>query len=212
MLSQFVKMLNPAGSPAMGFLLGEVGHLSDLFDEKARAIFTDLLIEAFAKAGAAEHGPPQIFWKEDSETVAAFRHEVLVKELSPLTNIRKVDPWRVLERFEIWSEVALNNPCLACSLLLYNTHQPASDLRPFAVNQRIAMCKAILFDASSHVSSSDAAATAWAFATDGNLSLCHWSAALNEERQMKIMPFRQLQMRWGPRKKPGNDPCLRNKN
>ena len=206
MLSQFVKMLNPAGSPAMGFLLGEVGHLSDLFDEKARAIFTDLLIEAFAQAGAVEHGPPQIFWKEDSETVAAFRHEVLVKELSPLTNIRKVDPWRVLERFEIWSEDH------SCSLLLYNTHQPASDLRPFAVNQRIAMCKAILFDASSHVSSSDAAATAWAFAADGNLSLSHWSAALNEERQMKIMPFRQLQMRWGPRKKPGNDPCLRNKN
>ena len=199
-------MLNPAGSPAMGFLLGEVGHLSDLFDEKARAIFTDLLIEAFAKAGAAEHGPPQIFWKEDSETVAAFRHEVLVKELSPLTNIRKVDPWRVLERFEIWSEDH------SCSLLLYNTHQPASDLRPFAVNQRIAMCKAILFDASSHVSSSDAAATAWAFAGDGNLKLCHWGAALNEERQMKIMPFRQLQMRWGPKKKPGNDPCLRNKN
>ena len=56
-------------------MLCEVGNLSDLLLADDRAKFDELIQEAFEKAGATEHGAPQIFWS-GGETVAAFRAEV----------------------------------------------------------------------------------------------------------------------------------------
>ena len=50
----------------------EVGNLSELLDAHKHAEFNALSTEAFAKAGASEHGNPLIIWS-NGETVAAFR-------------------------------------------------------------------------------------------------------------------------------------------
>jgi hypothetical protein len=46
----------------VGLCLNEVGNLSDLFRKTDKELFDNLIQEAFQEAGAAEHGPAQIFW------------------------------------------------------------------------------------------------------------------------------------------------------
>ena len=56
-------------------LRNEVGNLSELLDAHQRDEFNALLTEAFAKAGASEHGNPLIIWI-NGETVADARAEI----------------------------------------------------------------------------------------------------------------------------------------
>ena len=91
-----------------------------------------VLEEAFEKAGAIEHGSPQFFWS-DGETMAAFRRELKVRYLTPLTKMPRVKDWRVVERFEVISAVE-HGPI---SMLIYNNHQPKSENRPFKSAQQI---------------------------------------------------------------------------
>ena len=79
----------------------------------------EVLVAAFKKAGVTEHGMPQFFWSE-GETMAAFRFEVQVLALEPLTRMKKVNDWRVVERFQVFGATGHGSR----SLLVYNTHQP----------------------------------------------------------------------------------------
>lgn len=143
LLEQFIKLLSPKSVcgalefKVVGLCLNEVGNLSDLLSREDQMLFENLLEEAFDKAGATEHGPPQIYWS--GETVAAWLHEQQVRQLPTLKKMPKVDAWRAVERFEVMHP--------AGSLLVYNNHQPSSSKRPFPPNMRINLCKAVLQDA-----------------------------------------------------------------
>ena len=97
---------------------------------------------AFADAGAAEHGPPQFFWS-DGETMAASEAGAKVHVMEPLTQMSRVVSWRTVERFKVTGATEHGGH----TLLIYNQHQPSSDLRPFKPAQKIHFCKAILEDA-----------------------------------------------------------------
>ena len=98
LLELFTKLLR---TPVLGLLLNEVGNMSDLLTEEGKEKLQEVLMNAFKQAGATEHGPPQFFWSE-GETMATFRAEVQVLALQPLTKMRRVDSWRVVERFELF--------------------------------------------------------------------------------------------------------------
>ena len=102
LLKQLVGLLTTQERPA-GLLLNEVGNLSEVLDAQQRDEFNALLTEAFAKAGASEHGNPRIIWSY-GETVAAFRAELAVTAMPPLTfNAEsRVGMWRVAERFQVF--------------------------------------------------------------------------------------------------------------
>ena len=136
-----------------------------------------VLEEAFEKVGATEQGPPQFFWSE-GETMAAFRCEVKVRYLKPLTRIN-----RVIERFEVFGAREHSSS----SMLIYNNHQPKSDNRPFKVNQQIDFCKAVLQDA---VQFCDATkrCVGYGFGGDANCAMPPWFTAFSEtpEHQRKF--------------------------
>ena len=69
--------------------------MDDLLDAKARESVEDVIIEAFRDASATEHGDPHFTWSTD-ETMAAFKAEVEVYALDPLTKMRRVAAWRVV--------------------------------------------------------------------------------------------------------------------
>ena len=117
----------------LGLLLNEVGNMSDLVTvEGGQERLEEVLVAAFEKAGATEHGLPQFLWSK-GETMAAFRSEVQVLQLEPLTRMKRVDPRRAVERFEVIGATE-HGPC---SLLIYNTHQPQSTNRPFKPTMQI---------------------------------------------------------------------------
>ena len=136
LLELFTELLR---TPVLGLLLNEVGNMSDLPTEEGKEKLQEVLMNAFKQAGATDHGPPQFFWSE-GETMATFRAEVHVLALEPLTKMKRVDPWRVVERFEVIGATE-HGPC---SLLIYNSHQPKSKARPFKPGQQLDFCKAIV--------------------------------------------------------------------
>ena len=131
----------------MGLLLNEVGNMDDLLSEESKRKLEDTLEEAFETVGAPGHGGPRFFWSE-GETMAAFRAGATVEPLQPLTMMRKVDPWRVVERF-LLTGATEHGPC---TMLIYNNHQLKSSKRPFNITQQIEFCKAVLKDAFFYVS------------------------------------------------------------
>ena len=75
---------------------------------------------------------------EACQSMAALRGSVEVECLRRLERMDKVDPWRTVERFAL-SGASEHGPC---TLLVFNQHQPQSDLRPFTSTQMINFCKA----------------------------------------------------------------------
>ena len=96
LLNLFTELLEQG---IQGLLLNEVGNMSDLITVRGKKRLELVLEEAFEKVGATEQGPPQFFWSE-GETMAAFRCEVKVRYLKPLTRIN-----RVIERFEVFGAI-----------------------------------------------------------------------------------------------------------
>ena len=90
------------GKKADGLFLCEVGNYYDLFSDTSVAKMNDLITEAFEKAGAIEHGPPQIFWS-DNETCAAFQHQIDVTYHGKKNGLvrHKEAAWRCVEQFLI---------------------------------------------------------------------------------------------------------------
>ena len=127
LVEQFMDLLLSDEKPA-GIFLNEVGNLSDLLEAHERNEFEFVLREAFGAADAMTHGPPQIYWS-NGETVAAFRAEVNVLELPTLEfdELSEIDTWRTVERFAVFGGPEHGSH----SMLIYNQHQPSSDLRPF---------------------------------------------------------------------------------
>jgi hypothetical protein len=181
----------------VGLCLNEVGNLSDLFRKTDKELFDNLIQEAFQDAGAAEHGPAQIFWG-DGETVAAWRHEQEVNKLSQLKKLPHVSTWRTLDRFEVTGATE-HGPA---SLLVYNNHQPASAVRKFPVPMRIRLCREVLKDAIRNHSNTPEN-IGFEFGGDANCNLTHWQAALVEESHYTLH-FNEAQMLWGKNQKPGD--------
>ena len=99
LLELFIQLLVAEERP-QGLLLCEVGNLSDLITPEGRSRLECVLRLAFQHAGALEHGAPQFFWSK-GETMAAFKAELNVKMLKPLTKMDRVDTWRTVDRLKI---------------------------------------------------------------------------------------------------------------
>ena len=65
------------------------------------------------------------------------------------------------------------------AILIYNTHQPASDNRPFSKERRYRFCKDVILDAIRHVTE-DKRIVGVMFCGDANCGFQHWSTAVNE--------------------------------
>ena len=157
-----------------GVLLNEVGNMDDLLTPESRNRLESALGEAFEKAGAIKHGPPQFFWSK-GETMAAFRHEVKVRNLEPLTRMDRVKSWRVVERFVLESGKEYGS----ISILIYNNHQPKSDKRPFKPASQIDFCKAVIRDAIQYCDENEQCA-GYGFGGDANCGIGIWSMAFQE--------------------------------
>jgi hypothetical protein len=197
LLKQFTKLLLYNGLKVIGICLNEVGNLSDLLDQKDRQIFDELIQEAFNNAGATEHGPARIIWSE-GETVSAWRHEQAVKDLSPLTNIDRVHPWRTLDRLEVMG-ATVHGPC---SLLVYNNHQPSSPERVFPSAMRCRLCRATMQDAIK-IAQSNKHNIGFTFGGDANCNLATWQPVLNDISEYKLT-FQEAELTWGINRKPGD--------
>ena len=131
--------LMSGAEPVVGLLLCEVGNLDDLCDEEAQRRVEEVIAESFA--AACSKGTPTFYWS--GETVTAWLPNQQVHVLPPLTNMKKVHDWRCCERLVLTGAAEHGHP----KLLVYNTHQPASDKRPFPPAMRINFCVAVLEDA-----------------------------------------------------------------
>ena len=123
----------------LGILLNEVGNMTELLDTEGKMRLEAVLNNVFERQTGNR---PQFFWN-DGETMAVFRADVHVQELSRLCRIPRMDSWKVLERFYIHDAVEHGSS----GLLIYNTHQPQSKERLFGARRKLAMCKAVVCDA-----------------------------------------------------------------
>ena len=179
-----------------GLLCCELGDVGNLCSEEGKEKINQCIIQAFEDAGAAEHkkkedgqphnkmvlqsteSPPQIHWY--ATCVAAFVPQLQVQVLDPIENMPRVDPWRCAQRFVLRMGDDENDGWL----LVYNTHQPASDKHPFPITQRISFCKEIL-RASSTYAKTEPNLIGFVLLGDANCTNAHWSAAM-WELQLKI--------------------------
>ena len=154
-----------------------MGNLSDLLDKDDKVKFSEMMKTAFHEAGYEE---PTIFWSH-GVTMAAFRKDVDVNVLPPLRNMKGVDSWRTVERFELFGATEHGQ----CQMLVFNTHQPASERRPFGASMRIAFCKALIRDAL-RLHADNPAMCGWVFGGDANCSLPHWTSAFQQVPQSRL--------------------------
>ena len=162
----------------LGVLLNEVGNLSDLLDPKSKEKFTNMILHAFQEAGYEE---PTIFWS-NGETMAAFRHGVTVNYLAPLTNMKRVHRWRIVERFELIGATRQGE----CKMLVFNTHQPSSSGRSFPASMRVDFCKACIEDAL-RLHGDDSTKCGWVFGGDANCSIAPWTMAFRQVPQFGLI-------------------------
>ena len=87
----------------------------------------------------------------------------------------KVHDWRVIDRFETVADPAHGY----CWLLLYNTHQPASDNQSFPQHMTINLCNAVILDAIRHKTNADNN-VGFAFGGNANCNLGLWQLAFDE--------------------------------
>ena len=172
-----------------GILACELGNVDNLCDEDGKEKINQCIIQAFKDAGAAEHkkkeagqpynqmvlqstgSRPQIYWY--STCVAAFVPQLQVQVLDPIEDMPRVDRWRCAQRFLVRMGGDNNDGWL----LVYNTHQPASDLHHFPKGQRIDFCKAIV-RASNEYAMTETSLIGFALLGDANCSQPQWTTAM----------------------------------
>ena len=115
--------------------------------------------------------------------MTAWRFDQEVRQLQRLEKMLKVHPWRVCQRFVLTGPSDYGSP----TLLVYNTHQPASTKRPFHQTQRINFCKAVLQDAMEH-HASEPTCIGFLQAGDANCSMANWTAALMDRPRAALKP------------------------
>ena len=133
MVSDLFIAANERGRELLGVLLNEVGSTSDPVDEQGIDNIDNMMTASFQRSCNEE---PQLFWGR-RETMAAFRPEVEVQALPTLDRMKRVDSWRIVERFAV-SGVTEHG---RCKLLVFNQYQPQSNLRPFRAAQMSNFCK-----------------------------------------------------------------------
>ena len=116
---------------------------------------------------------PQIHWHETC--VAAFVSDLQVQVLDPIDNFARVDQWRSAQRFLLRIGDDENNGWM----MVYNTHQPASDKHPFPKTQRINFCKEIV-RASSNYAKDQPDLIGFVLLGDANCTNAHWQAQMWE--------------------------------
>ena len=116
------------------------------------------------------HKQPQIHWH--STCVAAFVPDLHVQVLPRIDEMPRVGPWRCAQRFLLRMGDAQSNGWL----LVYNTHQPASDNHKFPSNMRTNFCKAITRDAIA-VAKEDGDIIGFVLMGDANCTEVIWTTA-----------------------------------
>ena len=111
------------------------------------------------------------------ETLTAWRGDMSANLLGQLSGIQKQPAYRVAERMLLLSN---EGSAAEHAILLYNSHQPDSDKRPFSKNSRIAFCKAVLADAILQAVA-DNRIVGFMFCGDANCNLPHWFTALRAD-------------------------------
>ena len=168
--------------PVVGLLLCEVGNLDDLCDEEAQCRVEDVIAESFA--AACSKGPPTFYWS--GETVTAWLPNQQVLVLPPLTNMDKVHAWRRCERLVLTGAAEHGHP----KLLVYNTHQPASDKRAFPPAMRINFCVAVLEDAV-RFRTKDSRCIGFIQTGDANCTIGTWASGMQQTPDSNVN-FRQV--------------------
>jgi len=174
-LTQILELLSYEG--VIGICLGEVGGLDEIFDRDDQIKFEEVLQAAFA--GAAEHGPAQIFWPEGGgETVSAWREDVQVHVQPTMRGfLTGSNSYRSVERFVLTSATK-HGPV---STLVFNSHQPASEKRQFKPGARQQFCKALLV-AGIAEHERNSANVGFIAGGDINCSRAPWSVALEQTK------------------------------
>jgi hypothetical protein len=180
-LRKLFKNLLAQKQPVLGLLLCGVGNIDVPMKKKLEQIITD----AFRDAGATEHDEPLFIWSHD-ETMAAFRAEVQVRALDPLTEMKRVDAWRMIQRFRVTGATEHGS----CSMLIYNTYQPKSQKRKMSATMGVDFCKAVLRDAMAHAGA-DPSCVGFGFGGDATCSYGQWIAACAEVPEYRDC-FKQL--------------------
>ena len=170
----------------MGICLSQVGNMSDPLNQEGRGRVEDLAIQAFDEAGALEHGDPQVFWSK-GETMAMFRAEARIEQLTPMTNIQRIDSWRTVDKFKV-TGATKHGPV---SLLIFNQHQPKSSRRRFDGRQQINLCRAVLKE-TIRFREENPENIGFGFGGDANCTMIPWNSAFFEIPEARLT-FSQLQ-------------------
>ena len=105
--------------------------------------------------------------------MAAFRPGVDVQQLETLKGLTKHAMWRTVERFVLFGASEHGQ----CNLLVYNQHQPTSDLRKFPQNQKLEFSNAIIRSAVQYCADEPECA-GFVFDGDANLGMAPWLTIL----------------------------------
>ena len=171
----FMDLMGGA-EPVVGLLLCEVGNLDDLCDEEAQCRVEDVIAESFA---AASKGTPTFYWS--GETVTAWLRNQQVHPLPLLTKMKKVHDWRCCERLVLTGAAEHGHP----KLLVYNTHQPASDNRKFPPAMRINFCAAVLEDAV-RFRTKDSRCIGFIQTGDANCTIGTWASGMQQTPDLNV--------------------------
>ena len=171
----FMDLMGGA-EPVVGLLLCEVGNLDDLCDEEAQCRVEDVIAESFA---AASKGTPTFYWS--GETVTAWLRNQQVHPLPLLTKMKKVHEWRCCERLVLTGAAEHGHP----KLLVYNTHQPASDNRKFPPAMRINFCAAVLEDAV-RFRTKDSRCIGFIQTGDANCTIGTWASGMQQTPDLNV--------------------------
>ena len=182
----------------IGICLCEVGNGVDPLNQEGQKRFEHLALEAFDEAGASEHAPPQIFWGE-GETMAMFRAEAQVQQLTPMTEIHMVDAWRTVGKFKV---SAATKHGRAVSLLLFNQYQPKSTRRKFSFCQQKNLCTAVLQEAL-RFAHENPENIGFGFGGDAQCTTMPWKTAMLEVPKAR-MTFSGLQFMRGDSTRSGD--------
>ena len=141
LIRQFVELLSAPNVLSLNFT--EIGNIDDPITDSGKNKFEEVLWEAFSSVfgKGTTKGTPQIIWPEteQSTTCAAWRGDVRVERLTSF-KISTVQAFRTVERTLVTSAPEHGHQ----KLMVYNTHQPASEKRRFPPTSRLKCAHAII--------------------------------------------------------------------
>ena len=176
-----------------GIFVSDLGSIHDILEDRDKSTFDEVIRSAFL---AKIYSVPQLVWPvRYNGMMAAFRNNIAVVTLPVLTGMDGLEPWRVVERSEIYG--ATEHGCY--KLLVYNNSQPSSKRSPFPHRMRMQLCKAMVADAINYCTViHDRHACVRhqccgvVFGGDSHCRMEHWEAAFGELDWMEVFQVPQI--------------------